>query len=540
MKEEVGMKRSGPARAFLGLAVAGFVALSGTIALAQENIYENETGLMFGGIVPDAADAPADTGFTAAGPTLNPNGIGQFLMGQYYDVRPVGGDAQHNNLQIINTNTNNTNLPACVAEDFENGIDGAGCYNPNGGILAKVRFRESKTSREVLDFVIALTCGEVWAARIDLNAGTNLPQITSRFPIVVTPFTVAGFPTRPAFDPTNGGATQSFASAAAVGGGTLTNLDVQRGHIEVIAMEALPCEPISGDFSLNGGAWARLGGDRTPTNAIGALMFMVRAGSGVSHSYNFTAISRFVQLGGGSIVPVAGPFANSVPDFTDCVASDLGAANDYSGTIQCVVQANLILSKTRIIAQWDADPGTLGSNDLVITFPNKYENCNAGGGVWGGPFYPQTPFECGNIGEEAVCTIYDRFENFIEEEEGFISPSVEGPPCRLPREVNIISIGPGDDPGERAEIHFNTSSLETTAGWVDIDIARNQNGDVIHVEEFFSDTVHDILGVYLHGYWGLPALGLSIQEYSNFSVGGTYGSADAPLYEQVILKPGQS
>jgi hypothetical protein len=522
------------------LAVAGFVALSGTIALAQENIYENETGLMFGGIVPDETDAPLVTGFTAAGPTLNPNGIGQFLMGQYYDVRPVGGDAQHNNLQIINTNTNNTNLPPCTEEDFENGIDGAGCYNPNGGILAKVRFRESKTSREVLDFVIALTCGEVWAARIDLNAGTGLPQITSRFPIVVTPFTNAGFPTRPAFDPTNGGASQSFASAAAVGGGTLTNLDIQRGHIEVIAMEALPCEPLSGDFSLSGGNWARLGTDRTPTNAIGALLFMVRAGSGVSHSYNFAAISRFVQLGGGSIVPVSGPFANSVPDFTDCVASDLGAVNDYSGTIECVVQSNLILSKTRVIAQWDADPGTLGANDLVITFPNKYENCNANGGVWTGPFYGNTPFECGNVGEEAVCTIYDRFENFLEEQEGFISPSTEGPPCRLPREVNIISIGPGDALGDRADIHFNTNGLETTAGWVDIDLARNQEGNVIHLEEFLDDDLHDILGVYLHGYWGLPTLGLSIQEYSNFSVGGTYGSADAPLYEQVILKPGQS
>ncbi|MBM4267582.1 MAG: hypothetical protein FJ144_13375, partial [Deltaproteobacteria bacterium] len=123
------MKRSGPARAFLGLAVAGFVALSGTIALAQEDIYENDTGLMFGGVVGVLGDIlPNETGFTRAGPTLNPNGIGQFLMGQYYDVRPVGGDAQHNNLQIINTNTNNSNLPECSAADFYAGTDGAGCY----------------------------------------------------------------------------------------------------------------------------------------------------------------------------------------------------------------------------------------------------------------------------------------------------------------------------------------------------------------------------------------------------------------------------
>ncbi len=65
----------------------------------------------------------------------------------------------------INTNTNNTGLVACVDQDRIDGVNGGGCYDPNGGILAKVRFRESKTSQEALDFLIALSCGEVCAGR---------------------------------------------------------------------------------------------------------------------------------------------------------------------------------------------------------------------------------------------------------------------------------------------------------------------------------------------------------------------------------------
>merc|ERR1712080_341669 len=117
-------------------------------------------------------------------------------------------------------------------------------------------FRESKTSLEVLDFVIALSCGEVWAGKVDLNTTTNLPEIESRYPIVVQPFTSTTFPTRPAFDPNNGGKVQGFVPLGLPNG--ITAEDTQRGHFEVIAIEALPCEPQSGDFSLDGGDWDRL------------------------------------------------------------------------------------------------------------------------------------------------------------------------------------------------------------------------------------------------------------------------------------------
>src|SRR5690606_8180898 len=69
-----------------------------------------------------------DEGF--AGMTLNPGGVGQLLYGTLYDVRRVAGlageDDQAVNIQIVNLNPLGGEL---------------------GGVLARVRFRESKTSR---------------------------------------------------------------------------------------------------------------------------------------------------------------------------------------------------------------------------------------------------------------------------------------------------------------------------------------------------------------------------------------------------------
>lgn len=537
MKEEVGMKRRGPTLALLGLVVAGAVAMAGT-ARAQVNIYESTGGLggglgLVGGVL-----TPLE--FQGSGPNVNPNGIGQFLIGPLYDVRTVDGDSQHNNIQIINTNTNNTALPMCTDNERARGIAGGGaCYDPEGGILAKVRFRESKTSLEVLDFVIALSCGEVWAGRVELNAATDLPQIVSKFPIVISQ-SPAQFVTEPRFDPDNGGNAQGFARTGIPTG--LTAADIQRGHFEVIAMEALPCEPQSGQLSLDGGTWTRIGPTGTPSNAIGGEVFLVRAGAGVSHNYNLTAISNYALFDLGSVAP-ANIFADNEPDYSDC--SNLDYLGVQLGATRCVNGSNLALSKSRLIAQYDVDPITAGKTLVVVTFPNKYENCTVSNGSWVGDAIPLPPFECAGS-EEIVCTIYDRLENFQEEDEEFISPSPTPGRCTLDREVNIIELAlTSNDPDDRADQVFATGALPAgESGWLDLDLARNPAGAIIHGQSVVGGAMtqgdNNILSVYLDGYHGLPTVGLVMQEFFNGNVGGTYGNTVPPLYEQTVLLAGES
>jgi hypothetical protein len=508
------------------LAAAGFVVLAGSASFAANNIYESIDGLSSG---LNATPAPS-------GPNLNPNGIGQFLMGALYDVRTVDGDAQINNIQIVNTNTNNTGLPLCEAGDYADGVSGGGaCYDPNGGILAKVRFRESKTSREVLDFVIALSCGEVWAARVSLNTTTNLPEISSQFPIV-TGSSATAFTTEPAFAVT----AQGFAPLGLGGFPGITEADVQRGHFEVIAMEALPCEPDSGNLSLEGNEWTRNSGveTTTPSNAIGGEVFLVRAAIGASQNYNLAALSNYAYPLEGALTPPS-LFADEEPSFQDCRA--LNQAGSGLSPAECVAAANTALSKSRLIAQYDVEDATNGSTLVVVTFPTKYENCTVVNGTWNGQIAGiDGPFEC-TASEEITCTIYDRLENFFEEEQGFISPTPDPGKCTLDREVNVIQLAQTNaDLDDRADQIFATGGLPAgDSGWLDLDLARNPNGTVIHSQQT-ADGVNNVLGIYMGGYHGLPTLGLVMQEFFNGNVGGTYGNTVPPLYEQTLLRPGES
>lgn len=544
------MKLWSPTRAFVGLAAAGLVALLGTTANASENIYKNESGLVSGNI---------------AGPTLNPGGSGQVLVGGLIDVRDNDG-VQINNIQILNHNTNDTNKPDCTLVDFAEGIDGTGCYNEMGGVLAKVRFRAYKESAEVLDFVIALSCGEVWAGNVSLDGTT--PVVKSKFPVVVKKNAdgeetdVTQVVTAPAFDPNNGGAAQPFLGIGQ--GGVADDADQQRGYIEVFALEPLYCEPDDADgvpgagvLNLDGGIWTRPNwfeddDELTASNSLSGQVFLVKPTIGVSYGYQMDAITRFVQLGGGSIAG-SNLFGAEDPNFTNCV----GTNPDGSAVLtadNCRGAVSLALSKSFLYGQYDIEQITAGNTMMVVTTPGKHLYCDD-------TFTDVPPFQCQLIsedwdpagivlgslgGEEIDCEVYDRQENFFKPDEpegcGFVSPC-EPPPvvperCYLPYEQTIIGIEATELLGTGADVQFLTGFLPAGAsGWVELDLTRNLEGATIHSELVGGAS---ILGAQVSGYVGLPATGLVLQTFENGNAGGTYGNAIPMTSNQQILFPGQS
>ncbi len=568
MKEEVGMKRRGALGALAGWVVVGMLVCSGTAAYGQaEDIYENVSGLTWNGLVgaggavfPLLGGGAAPAGVSNAGPTLNPNGIGQYLIGNYYDVRPVNGDAQVVNIAIVNTNSNNANLNTCTQVDVLQGRDGENCFFdqsfdvdlPKGGVLAKVRFRESRFSTEVLDFNIALSCGEVWTGRVELGTD-NFPRLVSTSNVVVSAtgnFGVGGtLRTRPAFNPDAGGNPVSFRFASGAPN-NLTPADAQRGYIEVIAIADLPCEPVDAqgnptDVDLqNGNTWAIYPGTFMATNSLAAEAFIVRTASGVSFAYPFEAISRYrpvlFTLGtglpgkGAPTIPLGAIFGNNTPNITDCLGFNLANA-PYTGSPACVRQFNLAFKKGRLVGQYDIDPLTAGKTNFVITLPTKHVNCNVNslGGLT--KAYPATSFQCiANPGEEVTCTLYDRLENLAEG--GFTSPS-ETERCFLPREVTILGL-PNSDNAD--DILALAASFETPSGWLAIQLDDDIQGNVVHREIFPDSNTHDILGGRVQGYRGLPALGLRLQQYENGNVGGTYGAIVKMQADDPVLFIGQS
>jgi len=547
---------------------------SGTSAFGQaEDIYENIGGLTWNGSVgvggaqfPLQAGGFAPAGFSNANATYNPNGIGQYLFGQYYDVRPVDGDAQVTNIAIVNTNSNNTNLPSCTLTDVIQGRDGENCYFnqapqnglPQGGILAKVRFRESRYSSEILDFNIVLSCGEVWTGRVEL-AASGFPQLISSDNVVTS--ATGSFPgggtirTRPAFNPAQGGSPGQFRFPSQAPG-NLTPADAARGYIEVIGIADLPCEPVdaNGDTTtidqVNGNTWNINPNTLMATNALAAEALLVTAANGNSYGYAFDAISRFRPVffgipngaGGATLpyqpgtpsVPLSSIFGNETPNINDCLGFDL-AGTPFNGFPQCVRQFNLALHKGRLVGQYDISPTTAGRTNLVVTLPTKYRNCNASPGGSLSKAYAQTPFACvANPGEEITCTIYDRLENLAVG--GFTSPS-ETERCFLPRELTILGFPGSINADDQLAV---PDTAVTPSGWAALELDDDQSGQVLHREIFPDPNTHDILGGRVQGYRGLPALGLKIQTYENGNVGGSYGAIIKLQADDPILMIGQS
>jgi hypothetical protein len=574
MKEEVGMKRRGALGALAGWVVVGVLVCSGTSAFGQaEDIYENIGGLTWNGsigvggaIFPLQAGGSAPAGFSNANATYNPNGIGQYLFGQYYDVRAVDGDAQVTNFAIVNTNTNNANLPTCTLADVIQGRDGENCYFnqstdvdlPKGGILAKVRFRESRYSSEVLDFNIVLSCGEVWTARLELGAD-GFPSLISVDNVVTSAtgnFGAGGtIKTKPAFNPAIPGGAPGRFRFPSQAPGNLVPADAARGYMEVIGIADLPCEPVDADGNTttidlqNGNTWNITANTYMATNALAAEALLVRTASGNSYGYPFDAISRYRPVlfalpnGGGGAgpyqagtpsVPLSSIFGNETPNINDCLGFSVAGA-PFTGPVECVRQFNLALHKGRLVGQYDISPTTAGKTNFVITLPTKYRNCNASPSGALSKAYPQTPFACvANPGEEVTCTVYDRLENLAVG--GFTSPS-ETERCFLPRELTIFGL-PGSINAD--DLLAVPDSALTPAGWVAIELDDDQSGQVLHREIFPDPSVHDILGGRVQGYRGLPALGIKIQEYENGNVGGSYGAIIKMQADDPILMIGQS
>jgi hypothetical protein len=510
MKEEVGMKRKGPSMVVVGMAAAGLVAwlassVSASVDQGPENIYTNLNGV--NGAVGTVSPA------RPAGPELNPGGEGQLLFFGLYDVRPIENptsgalDPQITNLAILNT----APIPG----------------NQNQGVMARIRFRESKTSIEVLDFNIVLSCGQVWVAEIFLG-GNNLPVVRGPDPVVTGNVFAPSIVYSPVI-----ASGREFARP-----GALPDVDMQRGYFEVFAEQSLPCAPATGDERT--GTYDQSGlsaTELTPPNTLAGTAYLVRPGAGISYQYNATAIARFVSEGQGNITSAV---TTSSPDLLDCIFAD------GSSDVNCVDAVDLQLAKSRVMYQWDESLSTDGQTFTVYTFPSKHQHCavsgaipdyTGGAGVAGRPPFQCTPVSVG--GEEVGCTIYNRVEQFVQGDDIF-SPSQEVD-CLLPREVTFQAMVATSTECEPTSSDFDSRCDEglvytelpgpnfpgaNETGWVDVDTFFS-----VHFKDNLDPTYAQVLGTGFTEYLGLPVIALTIQEYTNGNVGGVFGSAVPALYE---------
>jgi hypothetical protein len=159
-----------------------------------------------------------------------------------------------------------------------------------------------------------------------------------------------------------------------------------------------------------------------------------------------------------------------------------------------------------------------------------------------------------NYGEEVIIRIYDREENLYKPEAGWWSPRTT-PKIVLPTEVTILGLYKGTPPtlpapDQRDTIGFTTGGFQT--GWIWVDLANfvtdyDTAAGATHIGRPYSlwQNLVAPFNYYFHfldflfsGYYGLPALGLVIQEATNSAVGGAYGEMFPVFFETGWIGPG--
>ncbi len=350
---------------------------------------------------------------TAHAVNLNPDGLGQALIYPYYGVN----SGNQTIITVVNT-----------ANDVK---------------AVKVRFLESRNSREVIDFNLYLSPFDVWTGSVfalDANGAGNLVTLDNSCTVPL----IKGNTALPSVGGNryvpfrNVQYTGAFADG---GGGSLAR--TREGHIEIIEMGTLlgdgstvstngrlaeeathsagnpiSCARLNAAWGT-GGAWASAGAGsaanntNAPTGGLFGSGAVVDVANGTMLAYNSEAIDGFFSTGSpasdlhfppGSVLPTlnnarTGSPVPPVQSFvfrggaTSTVVSSLWAdritpANALAG----VDAVSAVFTQDAIYNEYTTDPNLGAVTEWVITFPTKrfYVDHTAFGGPSSLPVGPFT------------------------------------------------------------------------------------------------------------------------------------------------------
>jgi hypothetical protein len=463
--------------------------------------------------------ALAGFGASAQAASLSDNGTGAYLSYPYYSVSN-GNDTY---ISVVNSTAS--------------------------GKIVKVRFREAKNSKEVLDFNLFLSKNDVWAAAIVAVKDTTGAVTGVQVKWSDTSCTVPAF--------TNNTAPFTTGLLTETDGGIIDN-SVSRitdGHLEIIEMATVdPATALGGRFDHGTKgvpadcAWLNVPGNlytdsSTPT-ALGLSLpgpsgglfggaTVINVAQGTSVSYDATALNNAFPPNNHF-----GP-ASDQPNAKNAVAnaSFLSNGNYYRVSTAANVSTSSVdglslpLQKTALLGEWAIDTAVGLSTDVVVTLSNRYAYSvkNTGGAECGTGMY--APFSASNKGfckggapETVIISQWDREEQ-VAPSQGFCpSPILEGSPCaasgkNLPWETNVLNFGASSNAlSAAAGIRQTVDTLAGKQnGWFRMNLGTNANFIIGSVQA--STNAACAVGSPIRVF-GLPADGFIAQKYVNGNVGG--------------------
>ena len=486
---------------------------------------------------------------------LSPDNLGQVLVFPYYTAKN-GFDSY-----IHLTNTSNTT------------------------VIAKIRFREAKNSREVRDFNVILSPYDVWSAAVTQNGeGAKL----------VTYDKSCTSPLLPASGTSPGATEVEFTSLGydgsdqyAYDNGGLGLDRTQEGYFEVIAMGAssnqtssynsstdnlieynakhvngLPrnCDIVDQQFA---GKVGNLSGDpvfdhfRFPGNVLKGFSTLINVASGQAVGVEPSVFANFRTT--GSVNTLIFPPGDLEPNLSDVApgakfVNDAGNLTVVAGTLP-VDSVSALLMRRNVINEFTSTAAGTTQTDWVLTFPTKHYYTDDGGMGSAALLNATEPFDevftkygpaptyaidmtnhngksCVDIGP----TYYDREEATRTGSSTDFSPRPAGGRIELCNEVNVLSFNNSNVFGSGVRFAINTSAVAQT-GWMNLRMAAaTVSNSVTALPQEGRLLVDDGTDDWYMN--GLPVIGFgAIVRYNDAEAGNNrnYGVAEEHSYNRLVV-----
>ncbi len=401
--------------------------------------------------------------------SVNPGGTGDALIYGYYNARD-----SFSYIRVVNT-------------------------SETTAIKARVRFREAKRSKEILDFNICLSNKDEWSAMV-YSAKAGEPALL--LPLDSDTRTAPSFPAagQPFFYKT---------TATAPGLEDVTADDTKEGYLEILATNSKGANANGAGSKTNDVEWtddectnpqtyAAPRGDAP--NALAGNMFILNANG--AYSYNAAAIAD-CDLG------VDFAIANETPTFNNCADTLVGI--DY------------ILTKQSHTAMYNVQARPFnGQTEVVVTFPTKKLHVTGAAADSNGRYLYTKPFDTIDAARCEPITVdkYDSEEDTVSTSTGFSPSGSQGP--ALCNEVNVVKVGSSDitNSNVAATLTIDDIATPTGDGWVKIGLDTGT----------MTCAVGNSVCLDANQSQGLPSLGYVLQTYQAWMSG-----ADSTVYNAAIV-----
>jgi len=354
-----------------------------------------------------AATGLLGAGGVAQAVNLSEDGTGNVLVYPYYTVRTTAAG------NAYNTYINFTNTTACTK-------------------AVKVRFREGRRSREVLDFNVFLSPFDMWTAVVTATGSGAQVQTFDRSCTIPSFYAVS--------DTNNSGASSpvpfrnlNYIGANADGAGT--SLDRTReGYIEVFEMAtyATGSQIHAGALHIGGAPvnCALVTDTAAATEAQqarGGVMGMgqlINPGADASMAYNPVVLDNFYPI---TIPPTAHyfttgseqPFMNDADSVSAVKSGTTLKVSSWTGLGKQPVDAvSAVLMHNNVMNEYILDAGTLSKTDWVVTMPTKGDYVAVGSGAARAPFQRNFSASTGLSCDDVNVTFWDREERVRGEAPG--------------------------------------------------------------------------------------------------------------------------